>query len=115
MSRDNAWLLDIANAAEDILAFSKDLDQADFAADIKSQAAIMHRLMVIGEAAKRLSDEFRTAHPEQPWAQIAGTRDRLIHGYDKVRLEVVWHVVTDDIPSLLEFVMPLLPDPTAED
>ena len=109
MSRDDAWLLDNAHAARDILSFCDEIDHDTFLTDTKTQAAVMHRLMVIGEAAKRLSDAFRDAHPQQPWRQIAGMRDRLIHRYDKVRLPVVWQVVTDDIPELLRFVEPLLP------
>ena len=109
MSWDDAWLLDIANAAQDILDFCRSMDHAAFIADLKTQAAVMHRLMVVGEAAKRLSDGFRESHSQQPWKQIAGMRDRLIHGYDKVRLEVVWQVVQDDIPELLTFVEDKLP------
>jgi uncharacterized protein with HEPN domain len=114
MSRDDAWLLDIAHAARDILDFCGEMDHDAYLADIKTQAAVMQRLMVIGEAAKRLSDAFRQAHPKQPWRQIAGMRDRLIHGYDKVQIDLVWQVVEDDIPALLAFVQPLLPQPDAD-
>jgi uncharacterized protein with HEPN domain len=112
MTRDDAWLLDIVHAARDILSFCADTDAQGFREDLKTQAAVMHRLMVIGEAAKRLSPEFRDAHPDQPWAQIAGMRDRLIHGYDKVRIDVVWQVVENDLGSLLGGIEPLVPDQT---
>jgi len=58
---------------------------------------------------KRLSDEFRTGHPEIPWAMIAGMRDKLIHEYDAVDLQEVWKTVTTDIPHLISMLEPLTP------
>lgn len=75
------------------------------------QSAVLHRLLVLGEAAKRISRPFRAAHPEIPWSQMAGMRDRLIHGYDEVDLDEVWRTVTRDVPALLEQIEPLLPPP----
>jgi len=63
---------------------------------------------VIGEAVKRLSEEFRAQHPEIPWARIAGMRDKLIHQYDAVDLDEVWKTVTKDIAPLISFVEPLI-------
>jgi uncharacterized protein with HEPN domain len=64
---------------------------------------------VIGEAVKRLSEEFRARHPEIPWARIAGMRDKLIHQYDAVDLDEVWKTVTKDIAPLISFLEPLVP------
>jgi len=65
--------------------------------------------MVIGEAVKRLSQDFRTRHPEIPWTLIAGMRDKLIHGYDIVDLDEVWKTADADVPDLLSLLEPLLP------
>jgi uncharacterized protein with HEPN domain len=65
--------------------------------------------MVMGEAVKRLSKEFRAGHPQIPWPLIAGMRDKLIHGYDIVDLEQVWQTADSDVPALLAEIGPLLP------
>ena len=109
MLRDEASLLDILKAARLAIEFKGALDRSNFLDDSKTQAAVLHELLVIGEAVKRLSEEFRTAHPEVPWKLIAGTRDKLIHHYDVVDLEEVWSMVTSDLPLLIRLVEPLAP------
>jgi uncharacterized protein with HEPN domain len=64
-------------------------------------------LLVIGEAVKRLSTEFRAAHSATPWGLIAGMRDKLIHAYDEIDLDEVWRTVAIDIPKLLAQLEPL--------
>ncbi len=65
--------------------------------------------MLLGEAAKRLSETFRSAHPEIPWRLAAGMRDRLIHHYDDVDLVEVWKTVRRDVPELIAALEPLVP------
>ncbi len=113
MRRDEAILLDIAKAARLALEFAHGLDQDAFLEDLKTQSAVSHQLMVLGEAVKRLSDDFCAKHPAVPWRQIAGMRDRLIHGYDVVDLDEVWLVLEKDLPELLTQLEPLLPKPGA--
>jgi uncharacterized protein with HEPN domain len=60
---------------------------------------VIRELEVLGEAAKRLSAEFRGSCPEIPWKQVAGMRDRLIHGYDDIDLETVFRVATEEVPG----------------
>ncbi|MEW6092988.1 MAG: DUF86 domain-containing protein [Chloroflexota bacterium] len=110
MERDEATLLDIARAARLVLEFKAGMDKAAFFEDVKTQSAVLHQLMVIGEAVKRLSPEFRSCYPEMPWSLIAGMRDKLIHGYDIVDLEEVWRTAEIDVPDLLSQIKPLLPD-----
>jgi uncharacterized protein with HEPN domain len=109
MSRDDATLLDLAEAARRIVQFKRGLDKAGFLNDLKTQAAVQHGLLILGEAVKRLSAEFRQRHTSIPWKSISGMRDRLIHGYDDVDLEVVWKAVDEGVPRLLAEVEPLLP------
>jgi uncharacterized protein with HEPN domain len=108
MSRDDAILLDIVKSAKLAKQFTGGMEKADFMADVKTQAAVLHELMVLGEAAKRLSETFRSIYPQIPWALIAGMRDKLIHEYNDVDLEEVWATVTRDIPRLLKQIEPLI-------
>ena len=106
--RDPATLLDIAEAIRRVRLFKGDMDQAAFLADLKTQAAILHQILLLGEAVKRLSPEFRARHPHIPWQKIAGMRDNLIHEYDSVDLEEVWSTAGRDVPRLLGSLEPLL-------
>lgn len=71
-----------------------------FFGDEMVQSAVIRQLEIVGEAVRRLSDELRTHEPAVPWRDIAGTRDKLIHGYFIVKLDIVWNVVVQDLPSL---------------
>lgn len=110
MERDKATLLDVARAARLVLEFKAGMDKAAFFEDVKTQSAVLHQLMVIGEAVKRLSREFRSRYPQMPWSLIAGMRDKLIHGYGIVDLEEVWRTAEIDVLDLLSQIEPLLPD-----
>lgn len=72
-----------------------------FDADEVCQLAILHLIQVLGEAASRTSAAFRDAHPELPWAQMMGMRNRIVHGYDNVDPDIVWRVATEDVEQLL--------------
>jgi uncharacterized protein with HEPN domain len=72
-----------------------DLDQNDMLA-----LALVRLLEIVGEAARFVPDEIKDAHPEIPWREIAGTRDRLIHGYFAVDLDIVWSIIKTDLPPL---------------
>jgi uncharacterized protein with HEPN domain len=109
MWRDEATLVDIAVACENVIEFARDVDAFGLFDDLKTQSAILHPLLVMGEAVKRLSHEYRQQHPEIPWKKIAGTRDTLIHDYDNVDLDAAWKIATEDVPALLVGLQPLLP------
>ena len=110
---DNAVLLDVAHAARLVARFIAGKDKSAFLADELTQSAVLHQILVLGEATKRLSAGFRAGHPEVPWSDMAGMRDKLIHEYDAVDFDEVWSTATRDIPSLLTWVTPLLPDDPA--
>ena len=70
----------------------------------------MRRITIIGEATKRLSSEFREEHSTIPWIQIAGRRYFISHKYDEVDLKEVWTVITVNLPTLHDYIVPLLPE-----
>lgn len=69
----------------------------------------MRNLSIIGEAIRGVSEATRSAHSEVPWRKIAGTRDRVIHGYFRVDLEIVWEIVETELPRLREQIAGLVP------
>lgn len=109
MWRDDALLLDILIAAGDAREFVRVLDWQGFAASKLHQSAVIRSLEVIGEAASKVSPEFQKRHPEIPWSEIVGMRNRLIHAYNEVRLDIVWEVVQNRLPPLIMLLQPLIP------
>ena len=109
MQRDDAYLLDILIAARKALEFLEDMTWDAFEQSELHQNAVMRPLEIIGEAARRVSQQTRDAHPEVPWAQMVGMRNRLIHEYFRVNLATVWETVQNDLPSLVVLIEPLIP------
>lgn len=99
MRRDDERLADIIEAAEKISIRAGKGRQA-FDADEDVQIVLVHLIQVIGEAASGLSDELTSAHPEVPWRQIVAIRNRVVHGYFEVDLDILWDVATLDVPHL---------------
>ena len=109
MRRDLAYLLDILLMAKDARDFVKDIDRETFLSDRKCQYAVIRCLEVIGEAAKRLSEEARSEYSAIPWSAMAKMRDVLIHVYDKVDLNEVWNTLQHDIPPLISALERVVP------
>ena len=109
MLHDSATLLDMLKAARLAVEFREGMDKRAFLNDPKTQSAILHQLLVLGEAAKRLSQEFRERHQKIPWKKITGMGDKLIHEYDNVDLDEVWKTARSDIPQLIKQLEPLTP------
>ncbi|MGD8626658.1 MAG: DUF86 domain-containing protein [Anaerolineae bacterium] len=109
MRRDDAYLLDILIAARRAIEFLADLTWEEFAASDLHQNAVVRTLEIIGEAASRVSQDTRDAHPNIPWPQMIGMRHRLIHEYFHVDLATVWDTVKNDLPPLIALLEPLIP------
>ena len=107
-NRDTESIIDIYQAAKRISSFSQDISREDLKTDEMRLSAILYQIAVMGEATKRLSSEFRHQHSSIPWKEMAGIRDKLIHKYDNVKLDVVWNVITKEIPVLQEQLRDLL-------
>lgn len=110
MLRDNASIRDIYNSGKIVLKFAKSLSRKDLGLDESNTAGIILHIMIIGEATKRLSSEFRAQHPKIPWKQMAGIRDVIAHQYDEIDFDLMWDVIQVSIPDMLKKIEPLLPD-----
>jgi uncharacterized protein with HEPN domain len=98
---DKVRIRHIFDASKEAVEFVKGRSRAELDSDRKLNLSLVRLLEVIGEAARGMSDEFRTQHPELPWKKMVGMRDRLIHGYYDVDLDVVWETATEDLPGLV--------------
>ncbi|MDD5469052.1 MAG: DUF86 domain-containing protein [Anaerolineales bacterium] len=100
-------ILDAMDKAEALLA---DVDFAQFEADYRINFAVVRALEIVGEATKRLPGSLRKQYPDLPWKDMAGMRDRIIHGYDAINLRVVWDTVKIRIPAIKPKVKQILDD-----
>ena len=102
MSRrsDREFLQDIQEAVRRIAEYISGMTYEDFLRDSKTQDAVVRNLEIIGEATKNLSREIRAAHPDIPWRAMAGVRARLIHDCLGVNLDIVWQIVTVELPEV---------------
>jgi uncharacterized protein with HEPN domain len=92
---------DILTAMDDVRGFTAGMDFQRFSTDKKTVNAVLRSLEVMGEATKKIPEDVRARHPEIPWKRFAGMRDKLIHEYFGVDLEIVWGVVQEELPPLM--------------
>lgn len=97
---DKDFLSDIQEAARRVATYTAGMTYEAFLADTRTQDAVVRNLEIIGEATRNLSAELRVQHPDMPWKGMVGVRDRLIHHYFGVNLDVVWHIVTTELPDV---------------
>lgn len=109
---DNAYLLDMLIAARDAVDFASALTYKEFERSRLHQDAIVKAIEIVGEAASRVSSQTQSAHPQIPWRQIVGLRNRLVHAYFEINLTTVWKTVHDDVPRLIAYLEPLFPPET---
>jgi uncharacterized protein with HEPN domain len=107
--RSNLLLLqDIAAAGAKILSYTEGYNVNDFLGDDKTADAVIRNFEIIGEAANRLTDDFKDQHPQVDWHKIRGFRNRIVHDYIDIDYEIVWQLRTDNVPVLLEEVAKIL-------
>ena len=93
---------DIWEATGKVSRFTKGMTADRFARDQKTTDAVVRNLEIIGEAASRLPASFKGEHAEIEWAKIVGLRHRIVHEYFGVDLQIVWHIIREDLPLLTE-------------
>jgi len=91
----------ILDAARQTMNLAEGRCRADLDTDLTLNLSLTRLLEIIGEAARGLTPAFRDAYPEVPWHKMAGMRDRLVHAYFDVNLDIVWQTVTQDLPPLI--------------
>mgnify|MGYP001806887128 CR=1 FL=1 len=111
MNRDLASILDALIFARRIVTFTTDMTEENFFTDIKTQDAVMRNIAVLGEALRRISPEFRQTYSQIPYNQIIGMRNKLVHDYDGINLELIWDVIENYIPDLINQLEKIVPEP----
>jgi len=106
MSKREIQLLleDILEAAKKILSYTKGMRYEDFLSDNKTSDAVVRNFEIIGEAANRVPEDFKSDHPEIEWRRMTGLRNRIIHEYFGINYVTVWKIKEENIAELADFV-----------
>ena len=105
------YLADIMRAIELIKEFTSTISlYSDYVKDLKTQSAVERQLGIIGEAVKNLPKEMTNKYPYIPWKDIVGTRDKVIHQYFDVDLDILWEVIEKNIPDLKQNILKIKED-----
>ena len=110
MKDDLVYLMHIRDSLREVRQFTEDESHESFLEHRMVQNAVMRSLEVVGEAARRVSPEFREAYPEGPWRLMGDFRNKLIHDYFGLDLDVIWKTATEDAPRLLTQIEGLVED-----
>jgi uncharacterized protein with HEPN domain len=105
---DGIRLRHMLDHAREAIAIGEGRSREDLETDRLLELGLVRLIEIIGEAAARVTTEFRSAHPAVPWPQVVAMRNRLVHGYDEVDLDVLWDTVQDDLPPLVMALEELL-------
>jgi uncharacterized protein with HEPN domain len=97
---DHILLADVMVAIEKIQRYTAGYDKDRFLADERTIDAVVRNLEIVGEAVRQISDAFKQDHVTIPWHQMAGLRNRIVHDYFGLDLDIIWHVVSNDLPVL---------------
>ena len=111
---DAGYLWDMLDAARAVREFAAGMDLDQYMQDRKLQFAVERAIEIIGEAARRVSDEFKQANPQNSWRSIIGQRNVLAHDYGEIKHERVWEVVATHVPTLIVQLATLIPPPPSE-
>ena len=107
MSKRSVSLLieDILDSVEKIVRYTDGMNQEHFQDDEKTADAVVRNLEIIGEASSRLPQDFIDAHSEIEWAKIKGLRNRIVHEYFGVDLQIIWEILKKDLPAFKKSLM----------
>ena len=110
MSRhdDRVTLHQMLDHIEEAMSFARNRQPKDLETDRVFFLALLKLVEIAGEAATRISDATQAKHPDFPWRELIGTRNRLVHGYDSVDFNILWNIVRNDFPTLADQVKAIL-------
>lgn len=97
---DVLWISDIKEAIARVEEYTHGMKYSDFLEDKKTQDAVVRNIGIMGEAAKKISAEFKRSHKDIDWKAIAGTRDKVVHEYFGVNWSILWDVIKNKLPRL---------------
>ena len=113
-NRDASYLWDMCQAASGLVKAMKNVDLEEYQKNEDFRLMVERRLEIIGEAARRISEDFKSANLDLPWRRMIAQRNFLIHEYDEIDDERVWRLTVDQIPELLTKLELLLPPSPTE-
>lgn len=102
------YLNDILNSINETAEFTVGMTFDEFSKDKKTINAVIRSLEVLGEASRKIPDNLKAQSPEVPWKRMTGMRNKLIHEYFGVDLEIVWAVIKEDLPPLVHHLEKLI-------
>lgn len=109
MSRDERlYLDDMRECCRKVIRYTSGMTKDELVADEKTFDAVMRNLEITGEAARQVSKDIRGRHPEVSWRSISGFRDIAIHAYPNIDEDVVWDIVENKVPQLLDQITSIL-------
>ena len=91
---------DMLDCLRKIEFYTAGMDHAAFLDDVKTIDAVVRNLEVLGEAARQVPDDFASRHSDLPWRKIAGLRNRIVHDYFGLDIEIIWQIIQHDLPPL---------------
>jgi len=109
MSRDDAYLIDILESTRAAIEYVRGKSWEKFSKDSILQDAVVRRLEIIGEAAGRVSTVTQKKYPKLPWQAMKGTRNRVIHEYDSIELDIIWDIIQNDLPHVVKELEKIIP------
>ena len=110
--QDKIRVKHMLDASSEAITFAKARTRKELDRNRMLAMALLKEIEVIGEAANRLTDEFCAAYPDIPWKDIIATRNRLVHGYFDIDLDIVWNTVKQDLPALRLKLMKIIKSPS---
>ena len=113
--RDRIYLGHMLDIAREAVGRAAKLGRTGFDNDFDLRLALAHRVQTIGEAARRVSEKTQARHPEIPWRQIIGMRHKIVHDYLGVDYDIVWQVISADLPQLIPQLDLLVPSDDSDD
>ena len=108
LDRDRQSLQDMLGAARKVISYAQATTRETLPAVPMRLDAVLYEIVVMGEAARRLSQAIRAIHPEVPWRDIIGMRSVVTHGYDQIDDDELWQVIENDLPELIRKIEAIL-------